>query len=118
MNLVIIIITISVGKPAYLYEEANPDWFPSVDLGYSTVVPDESRYARFVQRSVRRQELLSSQDVECEMDHFVPDQHSTDDGDTTVQLIDASCQTDKELSELTVLQRKEYIELQKENSKK
>ena len=86
-----------------------------MDLGYNRVVPDESRHTRFVQRSARRQELLTSHDVECESDHFAPDEEDTHE-DSTTHVVDASCQTDKDLAELTVLQRKEFGDLKKENA--
>ena len=102
-----------IGKPAYLYEEANPDWAPSLDLGYSTAPPDESRHARYLQRSIRRQKLLSSQDGECEI---IPSEDSTSVEEDSAVQFDASCQTDLELPQLSVLQRKEYVELKKENA--
>ena len=37
--------------------------------------------------------------------------------DITVENTEAACQTDKDLRELTVLQRKEFSELKIENSK-
>lgn len=82
-------------------------------MGYSTVVPDESRHARYKQRGNKRQELLSSQDGECEIGHS-EDSSSIHEETSTVQFDDASCQTDLELPELSVLQRKEYVELKKE----
>ena len=68
-----------------------------MDLGYSIVLLDDSRHARFLQRSGRRQELLSSQNVECEMDHSIPDQDGIDEDSTAAQSVDVSCQTDSEL---------------------
>ena len=92
---------IILGQAAYLYEEANPDWAPSLDLGYSTVLPDESRHARYIKRSIRRQELLSSQDDKCEINNS---EGKIDEENSTVQFDDASCQTDLELPKLSVLQ--------------
>ena len=100
-----------IGQAAYLYEEANPDWALSLDLGYSTVPPDESRHARYMQRSIRRQELLSDQDGEREISHS---EDNIDEENSTVEFDDASCQTDLELPELSVLQQKEFVVLKKE----
>ena len=31
-------------KPSSLYDDTNPDWTPSLHLGYDVAVPDEARY--------------------------------------------------------------------------
>lgn len=43
------------GKPAHLYDRANPDWTPHINMGYSRKgSPDEARYLRSVARSQAR----------------------------------------------------------------
>ena len=56
---------------------------------------------------------MSSQDDKCEINNS---EGNIDEENSTVQFDDASCQTDLELPELSVLQRKEYVELKKENA--
>ena len=56
---------------------------------------------------------MSSQDDKCEINNS---EGNIDEENSTVQFDDASCQTDLELPELSVLQRKEYVELKKENT--
>lgn len=56
---------------------------------------------------------MSSQDDKCEINNS---EGNIDEENSTVQYDDASCQTDLELPELSVLQRKEYVELKKENT--
>jgi len=47
-----------------LYEETNPDWAPSLHLGYASAVPDESRYARLQQRTARKRPVAVDESVE------------------------------------------------------
>lgn len=49
------------------------------------------------------------------VDHDVEVDTSASDGDGVIRCADASCQTDKELSELTILQRKEFLQLKNDN---
>ena len=87
-----------------------------LDFGYSIASPDESRHAQYLQRSIRRQELLNNQGGKCEIN---PSEDSTrvDEENSAIQFDDASCQTDMKLPQLSILQRKEYVELKKENER-
>ena len=47
-----------IGKPALLYDTANPDWVPSQNLGYTLGgTPDLKRYTRIERR--KRKRLIS-----------------------------------------------------------
>ena len=48
-------VCIFLGKPAFLYDETNPDWKPGQKMGYSVShAPDRRRYSRLEQRKRRR----------------------------------------------------------------
>ena len=51
------------GKPAYLYDESNPDWLPSLHLGHSKKSESKKesteRWERRVARSEARRESLN-----------------------------------------------------------
>ena len=92
--------TLKIEKPASLYDDTNPDWSPSLNLGYDAAVPDDL-YNRLQQRNSRR----ASNAIELE-------DESMETG--------VVCQTEKaelcnaetqiEVTELTVIQRKELLE--------
>ena len=77
---------------------------------YVSDLPDDTRYNRLQQQNLRKRCIDSVDD--CDEDN------ETGVGCQTkiVELNNASCQTDKDLAELTILQRKEYIDLKKENN--
>ncbi|KAH6920724.1 hypothetical protein HPB50_028286 [Hyalomma asiaticum] len=41
------------GRPSHLFDDCNPDWAPSVSLGYGFPSPNGSRYHRRKERSQR-----------------------------------------------------------------
>ncbi|KAH8009825.1 hypothetical protein HPB51_020173 [Rhipicephalus microplus] len=41
------------GRPSNLFDDRNPDWAPSVSLGYGLLSPNKSRYRRRKERSQR-----------------------------------------------------------------
>ena len=80
-----------------------------MNLGYTSGLPDESRHARLQGRNLRKRPR--------------PTESSDEDEETgvgcqteTTETVSTFCQTDRELAELTVLQRKEFNELKKENA--
>ena len=87
-----------IGKPAQLYDCNNPDWVPSLKLGYErSQAPDQERYTRLQVRNKRRK--VST--VDCTT--------TVEDEDTetgvacqtdTVDSIDVACQTDVDAFEL------------------
>ena len=92
-----------------MYDDTNPDWSPSLNLGYDAAVPDDSRYNRLQQRNSRRaSNTIESEDESMETGVACQTEK--------VELCNAETQTEKELTELTVIQRKELLELKKENS--
>lgn len=99
-----------------MYEETNPDWAPSQNLGYVAALPNESRFVRLQERNSRKRpnEGFSDELNDHEGNGIVCQPDITT---ATVETTEAACQTDKDLSELTVLQRKEFNELKTENSK-
>lgn len=105
----IIFYLLCKGKPSALYEETSPDWAPSMNLGYVSDLPDEARYNRLQQRNLRKR------GIDCG-DEDTNNETGVSCLTEIVESNDASCQTDKDLAELTILQRKEYVELKKENN--
>ena len=81
-----------------------------MNLGYVADLPDEARYNRLQQRNLRKRCVDSVDDCDGDNETGVGCQTEI------VELNNASCQTDKDLAELTILQRKEYIDLKKENN--
>ena len=81
-----------------------------MNLGYISDLPDEARYNRLQQRNLRKRGV-DCVDDDCDEDT----NNETGVGCQTeiVESNDVSCQTDKDLAELTILQRKEYIELKR-----
>ena len=58
MNPLNLMCYISVGQPAQLYDELNPDWAPSLQLGWELIQPESSsRYERNQQRRDKRRRL-------------------------------------------------------------
>ena len=47
-----------------MYDDTNPDWTPSLHLGYDVAVPDEARYNRLQQRNTRRVSTVECEDAE------------------------------------------------------
>ena len=47
-----------IEEPAKLYDTTNPDWVPSVNMGYASYHgPDQERYKRAEQRAKREESL-------------------------------------------------------------
>lgn len=171
-----------------MYEETNPDWAPSLNLGYVAALPNESRFALDVMPTILKA-LGAEAPAQCDREslvlflgsdspgnwhreahfeldfHYVldepgsetlnltPDQCAlcalrgerykernsrkrpnesffdelNDEGNgiacqhdittTTFETAEAACQTDKDLGELRVVQKRELNELKVENSK-
>ena len=96
-------------KPASLYDDTNPDWSPSINLGYDAAVPDDLRYNTLRQRNARRvSNAIESEDESMETGVACQTEK--------VESCNAESQTEKELTELTITQRKELLEIKKENS--
>lgn len=81
-----------------------------MNLGYVSDLPDEARYNRLQQRNSRKRGIDSVDD--CDED----DETGVGCQTEVVELSNVSYQTDKDLAELTILQRREYIDLKRENS--
>ena len=88
------------GKPAPLFDENNPDWTPTVNMGYETKGGDLDRY-----RHTKRRRLCASTSLEPEIPCETPCLPSTPSSDDTLPLAesvrgdgsghkDASSQTD------------------------
>ena len=45
------------GKPAALFDQTNPDWAPSVNLGYQNTPQSSRRYERATERKVKKKRL-------------------------------------------------------------
>ena len=99
-----------------MYAEINPDWAPSLNLGYVAALPNESRFVRLQEQNSRKRpnECCSDELNDCKGNGIVCQRDITK---ATVETAEAACQMDKDLRELTVLQRKEFNELKVENSK-
>ncbi|KAL1435596.1 hypothetical protein MTO96_010978 [Rhipicephalus appendiculatus] len=52
-------------RPSHLFDDCNPDWAPSVSLGYGFPSPNESRYHRRKERSQRKEADRSDDDRIC-----------------------------------------------------
>ena len=60
-----VIISRLIGKPSELYDNLNPDWAPTLHLGYhstsstdsTTLGSDSSRYERAMVRDAKRRQL-------------------------------------------------------------
>lgn len=107
-----------------MYDDTNPDWTPSLHLGYDAAVPDEARYNRLQQRNTRRVSTVESEDGEAmetgntmySIANYISELHAGIACQTEkAELCDAECQTDKDSTELTVAQKKELLQLRKEN---
>ena len=84
-----------------MYDCTNPDWVPTMNMGYSLQQPDEAWYTCSLNRK-RNYEVGNEDD---ENSDAVNDAESQIDYKQTV---DVECQTDTELEELTISQRKEF----------
>ena len=69
-----------------MYEDTNPDWVPTLKLGWDAAVPDVARYQRSEQRKRRRVE--SFDDTENEAEEVNEPQCSNR------IFVDVACQTD------------------------
>ena len=60
LAILIIIGVINIGRPSVLYNELNPDWASSINMGYSIVSMDTQRYHRLQnrKRKIEEQESL------------------------------------------------------------
>ena len=47
-------MSIYLGKPSKLFEAKDPDWVPSVSMGYDRKLADSSRHQRAVKRKLER----------------------------------------------------------------
>ncbi len=86
------------GKPASLYDESNPDWVPSLKLGYGKKRSclASSRYERAMERNVKKKK----NDVEL-------NQEGADDNQGVVEAVAAESTSDNEVeSESELIQMK------------
>ena len=65
LAILIIIAVIYIGRPSVLYNELNPDWAPSLNMGYSIVSMDTQRYHRLQNRKRKIEEQESSKKRRC-----------------------------------------------------
>ena len=72
------------GEPSKLYDDTNPDWIPTLKLGWDTEEPDMARYHRAEQRKRRIVEI-------CEAE--VEEENEPQCSNSAI-LFDADCQTD------------------------
>ena len=49
-----------------MYEDTNPDWVPTLKMGWDAAVPDVARYQHSEQRKRRRVELFNDTEDEAE----------------------------------------------------
>ena len=143
---------IHIEKPSDLYDDTNPDWAPTISMGYEirqivlcfwswavcfTVmllqVPGIERYERLQRKKRQRQDDTMEMDEETEMPETAQDSdldsHNGSEiaqGETSVgcrlaeclqQTDNATTQTDKELAELSLLERKELLQLREDYKK-
>ncbi len=59
------------GSPAKLYDSTNPDWVPSLKLGYDTSSTQKAteRYVRVAERNSRRRPAPTNSDGDGDSDH-------------------------------------------------
>lgn len=91
------------GSPSTLFDEANPDWSPSINLGYKKMKPSDIGSHWFIRRQQRaecRRRTVGEQVVHLPED-FPPDvamdaspQETTDPADDNPSTRDFGCQTD------------------------
>ena len=76
-------------RPAPLYNSTNPDWVPSVKMGYETYpTPDQERYTRMQLRKKRKMDAAEDVADDEDLDTGVACQKNID-----VALVDVACQT-------------------------
>ena len=75
-----------IEEPAKLYDTTNPDWIPSVNMGYTSYHgPDQERYKRAEQRAKKRRITPETSDSETMASTFC---------ETATETKDRECQTD------------------------
>ena len=103
-----------VGKPSALYDDTNPDWAPSVQLGYDFAVPDSDRYDRRKQRSRVSEEHSQSIETATESTESGPTELETA-CQSALEPLPSNCEECQAENELTTDERKEFLRLKKEN---
>lgn len=92
-----------------MYDSTNPDWVPSLEMGYETYhVPDQERYTRLQLRKKRKMDATEDDEdletgVACQT--AIP-----------VDMVDVTCQTDIGLFEVTRMEA-ELQQLKKDNQR-
>lgn len=90
------------GKPSELYDDKNPDWVPSVNLGHNEMRCDPERYERAKRREAKRRKLNEEheQNEEREQDQELDEeQDGSSDHETGT-----SVQTDVTLKDMAALE--------------
>ena len=86
-----------IGRPAPLYDSTNPDWVPSLKMGYETShTPDQERYTRLCLRKKRKIDAVEDEDLETGV---------ACQADIHVDVVDAVCQTDLDMFEVTRMEK-------------
>ena len=101
------------GKPCPLFQESNPDWAPTKNLGHdklSQASPldednlslfKEKRYERFCNRQNKKLVQLSVNRRKLEYDHTKLEGEITDADDASDLFCNSGCQTEVTLQEMT-----------------
>ncbi|XP_054720568.1 uncharacterized protein LOC129230193 [Uloborus diversus] len=98
------VLFIFASKPSALEDKDNPDWVPSVNLGYGSSSIDCSRYKRRMKRKV------------CSLAEDLAESGAADNNDTESNHKDVGVQTDVSMKDLD-LQQQVFRDMQLELSK-
>ena len=100
------------GSPSALFDENNPDWTPSLNLGLDSESMDstEAKFGRY-QRAVERSRKRSIGELELEVDPEIPeaDNETADEGNSVSTQADLSM---KDLDEDRVKRQDDISHLQ------
>ena len=97
-----------LGKPVPYYKQNNPDWAPSLNLGYhsscsSSSITTRSRYAHL--RSCVEQKQSMIEEVVCvQQDDGMEEEPRNDQEPVDSSVVSAGCQTDLTLPDLNKLE--------------
>ena len=116
------------GRPAALHEENDPNWIPTINMGYATDVADDARYSRLQQRRRKQSEHESedrqpgnSLDTEAvgevsSMDTEAVGEMETHEDVEVVETLATHQKTNDQSPQVSILEKKELKELRKENT--
>ena len=95
-----------------MYDSTNPDWVPSLKMGYETYhTPDQERYTRLQLRKKRKMDA-----AEDAADHEDLETGVACQTDIHVNMVDVTCQTDVGMFEVTRMEA-ELQQLKKDNQR-